>query len=153
MKRSERLSTVLDLAESREKQAAQHLGEISRKLDAAQRSLENLKNFRENYAARFRQFGDQGQGVRQLLEFRVFLSKINSAVLEQEKAVAHVEKALAKSRADWEAARRQTLGMKTVVDKARVEESKVEEKRLQAEQDERAGRRSGRGENMLAVFL
>lgn len=151
MKRSERLGTILDLSESREKDAAQKLGQLAQKLETARRNLENLQGFRDSYTAKFRDSGDQGLGMRRLLEFRAFLSKINSAVLEQEKLVAHAERALAKGRADWEAARRQTMGLKTVVDKARTEEGKLEERRRQAEEDERASRRGDRAEGLFSA--
>jgi flagellar FliJ protein len=153
MKRSERLTTVLELAESREQQAARRLGEHSRKLENAQRNLENLRAFRENYAARFRQSGDRGLGMRQLMEFRVFLAKIDTAVADQERTVSKAQRELESRRNEWEATRRQALGMRTVMDRARAEESRAEEKRLQDEQDERACRRSGRSDNPLTAFI
>jgi len=151
MKRSERLNSILELATAREQEAAQQLGEMTRKLENARRNLDNLRSFQDNYSQKFRDTGDQGLGMRQLLEYRAFLAKINGAVLEQERIVGNVEKNLAQSRTHWEATRRQTLGMKTVVDKARAEERHLEERRRQAEEDERAGRRRDRGGDALSM--
>jgi len=153
MKRSNRLTPVLELAETRERQATQKLGQSQHKLDMALRGLENLHSLRLGYTERFRQSGDQGLGARQLTEYRTFLNKINSAILEQEKAIRQAEADLEKRRGDWEAARKHTLGIRKLVENALVEEARTQEKQVQAEMDERAGRRPFRDGGMLAVFL
>lgn len=152
MKRSERLTPVLELAETREQQAARVLGEYTRQLETTRGGLDNLKVFRDGYIAKFRQ-SVEGLGMRQLLEYRAFIAKIDGAIEDQHRAVAKAEQELAKRQADWEAARQQTKGLRTVIDKARAEEAKAEDKRQQAEQDERASRRAGRDSGLLMAFL
>jgi len=153
MKRSKRLGPVLEFAESREKQTALVLGESRRKLESAQRNLGSLIAFRDNYSARFQQSGNEGLGTRQLIEYRTFLAKINTAIADQEKAVKSAQAELASRQAEWEEARRRSLGIKKVLDHTLTEESRLEEKKQQAEQDERAGRRSNGGNGILNVFL
>ncbi len=142
MKRSERLGAILELTETREQQVARQLGETNRQLQTSQRGLENLKGFRTNYTARFQQTGDRGMDARQLLNYRIFLDKINMAVTQQELAVEKAQQDVVRRRAEWEDAHRRSLGLKTVVDKARAEESRIEARKLQAEMDERASRRA-----------
>lgn len=153
MKRSDRLTPVLELAETREKQATQKLGQSQHKLEAAQRSLESLHSFRTSYTERFRQSGDQGLSARQLTEYRAFLGKVNTAIAEQEKVVQQAEADVEKRRSEWEAARRHALGIQKVVENALLEETRVHEKQLQAEMDERASRRPFRDGGMLALYL
>lgn len=152
MKRSERLTPVLELAETREQQAARVLGEFTRKLETTRSGLDNLKTFRDGYIAKFRE-SVESLGMRQLLEYRAFIAKIDTAIDDQHKAVARAEQELTQRQADWEAARQQTKGLRTVIDKARAEEAKAEDKRQQAEQDERASRRAGRDSGLLMACL
>lgn len=151
MKRSKRLMPVLELAESRERQIAQILGESRRKLEAAQRNLSSLISFRDNYLAQFERSGNAGLASRQLIEYRIFLAKINTAITDQEKAVHAAQTELRNRQAEWEAARRHSLGIKKVFEQTLGEESRLEEKKQQAEQDERGGRRSNGG--VLAQFI
>lgn len=151
MKRSKRLMPVLELAESRERQTAQILGESRRKLEAAQRNLGSLMSFRDNYSAQFQRSGNAGLASRQLIEYRIFLAKINTAIADQEKAVHAAQTELRNRQAEWEAARRYSLGIKKVFEQTLGEESRLEEKKQQAEQDERGGRRSNGG--VLAQFI
>jgi flagellar FliJ protein len=151
MKRSKRLMPVLELAESRERQTAQILGESRRKLEAAQRNLSSLISFRDNYLAQFERSGNAGLASRQLIEYRIFLAKINTAIADQEKAVHAAQTELRNRQAEWEAARRHSLGIKKVFEQTLGEESRLEEKKQQAEQDERGGRRSNGG--VLAQFI
>ncbi|WP_119628622.1 flagellar export protein FliJ [Methylocaldum marinum] len=141
MKRSKRLNPALELAESREKQTVRILGESRRKLESAERNLGSLITFRDNYSAQFQRSGNGGLGVRQLIEYRMFLAKIGAAIADQEKAVRAAQTELRNRQAEWEAARRQSSGLKRVIENTLKEEIRLEEKKQQAEQDERAGRR------------
>lgn len=141
MNRLKRLTPIMDLADTRENEAAQAFGQSQQKLDQARKGLSSLKSFRENYAERFQQSGNQGLGVQQLTEYRAFLSKINVAIGEQEKVVQLAEAELLARKAAWEDAHRHTLGMQKIMDKLRTEETWQEQKREQLELDERASRR------------
>ncbi|BBA32925.1 flagellar export protein fliJ [Methylocaldum marinum] len=79
--------------------------------------------------------------MRQLIEYRMFLAKIGAAIADQEKAVRAAQTELRNRQAEWEAARRQSSGLKRVIENTLKEEIRLEEKKQQAEQDERAGRR------------
>jgi flagellar FliJ protein len=151
MKRSKRLNPVLELAESREKQKARILGESRLKLETVERNLRSLMTFRDNYSAQFQRSGNEGLGTRQLIEYRMFLAKINTAIADQEKAVHAAQTELRNRQAEWEAAHRQSLGLKKVLENTLKEEIRLEEKKQQAEQDERAGRHSNG--DRFTIFL
>lgn len=151
MKRSKRLMPVLELAESKERQTARILGESRQKLEAAQRNLGSLISFRDNYSAQFQRSGNAGLASRQLIEYRIFLAKINTAIADQEKAVHTAQIELRRREGEWEAARKHSRGIKKLFEQTLREERRSDEKKQQAEQDERAGRRSNSG--ILADFI
>jgi flagellar FliJ protein len=142
MKKSQRLGSILDLAENREKDAISVFGKQNRKVESMRHNLENLQGFRGNYTERFRQSGETGISVKQMQEYRVFLEKISGVIQEQEQALEREELELERARLAWEGAHRHALGMQKLVDKARGEERQREERREQVELDERAGRKA-----------
>lgn len=153
MNRIKRIAPIVELAETKEKQAVQAYGMKQQKLDEAHKALNSLRSFRENYAALFNQSGTKGIGMRQLHEYRAFLAKINVAIVEQEKAVATAEDELKAARQVWEAAHGHTLGMHKVLDKLQAEQMRKEQKREQLEQDDRASRRGNGLKSLLTVFI
>ena len=152
MNRVKRMAPIMELAEIREKEAAQALGQIQQKLDETLKGLSSLNSFRENYSALFYQSGAKGLGIRQLHEYRAFLGKINTAIVEQEKIVHQAQVDLQKRKTAWKDSHRHTLAMKKIMDKLHAEELRMEQKREQREQDERASRR-GCGAKTLSLIL
>lgn len=141
MNRLQRLSPIVGMAETREREAARALGLSVKKLEDARKSLDSLGNFRDSYGERFRRSGEQGLSVRQLAEYRVFLAKINQAIVDQEKALLQAESDVHARRRAWEDARAHLLGLQKLAEKLRLEAAGLERKREQAELDERAARR------------
>jgi flagellar FliJ protein len=141
MNRLQRLSPIVELAETREREAARALGLSLKKLEEARKSLDSLESFRASYGERFRRSGEQGLSVRQLAEYRVFLAKINQAIADQEKNLQQSESEVQSRRRAWEEAHKHGLGLQKLMDKLRQEVAGLERKREQAEMDERAARR------------
>ena len=152
MNRVRRLEPIKELAERKERQAAQTFGQSQQILEAARKGLTSLHEFRQNYSEQFQASATQGLGIRRLQEYRAFLDKINKAIVDQEKRVQQAEREVDNKKRNWEAARAHLLGLQTVVDKLRGEALKQDQKREQSEQDDRAGRRSG-DKTLLSLFL
>lgn len=142
MKRSKRLQSILDLVITREDEVNNRLGQARQRLEKARNSLSSLDEFRTNYTQRFNQSGELGMGIRQMLEYRAFLSKINAAMEEQEKAITRNENEMERLRSVWEHAHRKTMGVRKVLEKSLVEENRRAEKTLQSEMDEWASRKT-----------
>ena len=142
MKRSKRLQSILDLVITREDEINNRLGQARQRLEKARNSLSSLHEFRTNYTQRFNQSGELGMGIRQMLEYRAFLSKINAAMEEQEKAITRNENEMERLRSVWEHAHRKTMGVRKVLEKSLVEENRRAEKTLQSEMDEWASRKT-----------
>lgn len=142
MKKSQRLTPILGLAENREKDAAAAFAKQLQKVESQRGNLESLHGFRASYTERFRQSGETGISVQQMLEYRVFLEKINGVIQEQEQVLARAELELERARRAWEGAHQHTLGMQKLVETARGDERRRDARREQAEMDERAGRKA-----------
>lgn len=153
MNRLKRMIPIMELAATREKQAAQDLGLSQRKLEEVRNGLGSLRSFRTQYATLFHQSGTRGIGIQQLAEYRAFLHKINVAIGEQEKVVQSCEADLEARTAAWQEAHRRALGLQKVLDRLHEDECRQERQREQTELDERAGRRDGLPKTLLTVFL
>ena len=140
MKRSKRLKSILELIEGREEEISQKLGQARQRLEKAKQSLNSLHTFLSNYTRQFNESGGQGMGIRQLMEYRAFLAKINGAIEEQERVISKSEADMEQLRLVWEQAHRKTMGVRKVMEKSLEDEMRRLEKSLQSEMDERASR-------------
>ncbi len=143
MKKSQRIKSLVDINAAQEKCALEAIGEVQKKLHAAQAQIENLKNYGREYEDRFDRMGSAGINISQLLEFRSFIDKLEKAIQGQEQALAMIENELINKRKAWESLHYRTNSLQKVCDTARFAELKRQDKLEQADQDERAAR-SGR---------
>jgi flagellar protein FliJ len=141
MKRSKRLSVIVDLQQSQENSALQFLGSTLQRLQAQQQQLDQLRDYRASYLQSFAERQAQGMNVGQMLEFRVFAEKLDKAILGQEQALQTMEQDVARARQNWQQCHQRTQSLQKVTDKAVQEELRIEDKREQAEMDARAGRK------------
>jgi flagellar FliJ protein len=140
VKKSQRIKTIVDIKANQEKNALEVLGAVQRKLLSLQAQVDGLKNYRQEYQARFDQLGIKGVNVAQLLEFRSFIDKLDKAIAGQEQALVSIEAELLSKRKIWEELHHKTQSLQKVFDSALLTEMKQEAKREQLEQDERASR-------------
>lgn len=143
MKKSQRLKTIVEIKAAQEKTTLEALGASQRKLSATQAQLESLRQYRQEYQDRFKQLGDAGINVVQLLEFRSFMDKLDKAIAGQEHALSECKTDLITKRKIWEGMHHRTQSLQKVCNSALAAEIKHEGKLEQLEQDERASR-SGR---------
>jgi len=146
MKKSQRLNVIVELNARNEQTSLKALGAVQQQKQAAETQLENLKQYRQDYELKYQSIAKVGLNIKQLLEFKAFMSKLDQALAEQEQVVASVGKQLIVSRKKWEQQHQKTKSLQKVCEAAIKDELKVEEKREQNEQDDRAtriGRNSG----------
>lgn len=152
-KKSQRIKTIVDLKAAQEKEQLETLGEAQRKLAGMQAQVDNLKKYRQDYQDKFNRLGNAGANVGQLLEFRSFMDKLDTAIAGQEHALNQSKADLAIKRKIWETMHQRTQSLQKVYDSAVAVELKLESKREQSEQDERASRlgrnSSGNRDNAL----
>lgn len=134
MSRAQRLEQVAELTAEQEKKAAKALAAAASRLEEAQARLETLYRFRSEYS----QPSEAAVSAFQLHELRAFLSKLGSAIEEQEAALQKLRQEYAALQLAWQRAYCRQRG----IDKVRADlfrrEQAVLERRLQGELDDRA---------------
>lgn len=140
IKKSQRIKTIVDIKAVQEKNQLEVLGASQRKLTAMQAQVDGLKKYRMDYQDKFNQLGNVGANVGQLLEFRSFMDKLDTAIAGQELSLDQSRADLAAKRKIWENMHNRTESLKKVYDSALATEIKQESKFEQLAQDERASR-------------
>lgn len=138
VKRAKRMQSVADIAKSREKNAACLLGQKQQFLDQQRERLLELVTYREEYARKFQSQGSLGLDARRLNEYRVFLEKLNLAIVQQRDRITQATGDCHVCHESWMNTRVHSKALDKVVDRFRHEEHKEQEKREQNELDERA---------------
>jgi flagellar protein FliJ len=140
IKKSQRIKTIVEIKAAQEKDQLEVLGASQRKLTAMQAQVDGLKKYRMDYQDKFNQLGNVGANVGQLLEFRSFMDKLDTAIAGQELSLDQSRADLAAKRKIWENMHNRTESLKKVYDSALATEIKQESKFEQLAQDERASR-------------
>lgn len=143
MKRSRRIAPVQRLFDATEQDRARTFGATQQQMLAEQQKLAELRQYREDYAAGFRQRASAGCGAAALLDFQAFLARLDLALRQQEQAVARAREQSAQARGDWQVAARRSRALDTVVGCWREDENYQAARSEQQHADERA-QRSGR---------
>ena len=82
------LQTVLELMQVRADDATQRLARLIANERDAKSKLDMLQEYRDEYAARFRQSAQNGMAQREWNNFQVFLNRLDEAIDAQRQALA-----------------------------------------------------------------
>lgn len=143
MSRSERMRPVKQLADSRERDAGRELGEARARVAEHEQQLEQLLRYRDEYL----DGGAAGLGTTDTVRLSnrsAFLERLNGAIREQR---ARLEAARAEADAcveAWRETRVEAEAIGRAVDRFRQDERRAADRREQRQQDDLAGRRSGK---------
>ena len=140
MSPSKRLKPVQQVAESKEKKAAHHMGQARMHLAQEEAKLQQLKQSHQEYLERFQQVAATGMSATQLQEYRAFLAKLDEAIQQQEKVVAASMASHTTQKDNWKQKRTRTQALGKVVDRYRKEERKAADLTEQKENDENNNR-------------
>jgi len=138
---SDRFKPIQRIASHQERKAAAALGESLKQREAAQQRLDELRQYLSEYLERFGKAAESGISSAQILEYQVFISKLEAAIAQQEEIVARSEQDCDSSKADWRGRYTRSKAMDNAVDRMLVEERKTAERREQAETDDHGSRR------------
>lgn len=138
MKRSRRFEPVVKVAENREQQAAQALGEAQAALTQAQQRLAELEQYCEEYIQRFHATGAMGMSAAKMLDYRAFLVKLDRAIKEQGLAVEQAGRLAERQRQEWFSHRGKVKMLDTVVARFQADEQRDADRKEQGDQDDRA---------------
>ncbi len=137
MKCSRRLGPVAKLAKQRERNAASHLGDSLRQADLQQKQLDDLINYRDEYVAGFKAAGKAGLSSVQLRDYQVFLSRLDSAILQQQQKLVASRQDCQQSQVQWQDEHGHSKMIDKAVEKRRQAENRRQDELEQREQDDR----------------
>lgn len=141
-KSSERLRTLLKLAEMREQAAARQLGQGNERLQQAQLQSHQLHRYESDYQQRYVDLGGSALSSNALRNFQGFFRQLETAQIRQEQTVELRAKECEKARQCWleQHARRRLLDR--VRDQRLASEALAAEKKAQRDLDDRPPRAS-----------
>ena len=138
---SRRFKPIQKLASHKERKAAAALGESLKQREAAQQRLDELREYRSEYLERFASATRAGVSSRQILEYQVFINKLETAIGQQEEIVSRSQQDCDSSKAQWRGRYSKSKAMEHVIERMRQAERKDQQRKEQSESDERAQRK------------
>jgi len=141
MPTSERFKPIQKIASHKERKAAAALGESLKRREAAARRLAELRQYQAEYLERFSNAAARGLSSSQALEYQVFISKLETAIAQQEEIVAQSQHDCDHSKADWRGRYTKAKAMENAVGRMQQAERSDKVRKEQAESDERAQRK------------
>ena len=139
MKGSRRLRPVARFARQQERDAARQLGDRLHHVEQQQKQLDNLLHYRDQYVASFQIAGKQGLTVVQLRDYQLFLSRLDSAILQQQQLLDEARRQCERSQAEWRHRHGHSKMIDKVVEDRKQAEQREQNAREQREQDDRPG--------------
>jgi len=136
MKRSKRLTPVVDIAAKETEAALTRVGQANNAWLQGKNQLDELQRYKGEYLAKFRQGDTLIMSAQKVLELRGFLVQLDQAIQAQEFQVNDLYMQLERQRALWQQARRKEQAMETLVDRYLEEELQQESRQEQLENDE-----------------
>ncbi len=136
MKRSQRLTPVIDIATKATEAALTKVGQANSTWLKEKQQLDDLHRYKGEYLAKFRQGDTLIMSAQKVLELRGFLSQLDQAINAQQEQVSLRYKQLEQQRMNWQQVRIKEEAMQSLSDRYQTEEQQVESKKEQNESDE-----------------
>jgi flagellar FliJ protein len=138
---SDRFKPIHQLASQKERKAAVELGESIKQRDSAQLRLAELEQYHKEYLERFADAARNGLNSNQIVEYQVFIGKLEDAIAEQRRIVQRVEQACLQTRQQWQGRYTKAKAMENAIDRMRLAERRQDDRREQAESDDLSQRK------------
>ncbi|HLA74666.1 MAG TPA: flagellar export protein FliJ [Gammaproteobacteria bacterium] len=138
MTKSERLTPVTKLVESKERDAARLLAEAQRLIDEREERLVELLGYLSEYQQRLQAVGSAGVEAGQMQDYHLFIGKLDEAIMLQKKLVVAAKNAFEERKRAWLVTRTACKAVGKVVERYYKEETLRIVLREQGESDDRA---------------
>ena len=138
---SDRFKPIHKIASQKERKAAADLGESIKQRDEAEQRLNELRNYLEEYLERFAKATRNGLARNQIMEYQVFIAKLETAITQQEEVVTQVQQDFDSSKARWRGRYTKTKAMENAIERMQEAEQKDHDRKEQADSDDRAQRK------------
>ncbi|WP_289283650.1 MULTISPECIES: flagellar export protein FliJ [unclassified Methylophaga] len=136
MSRSRKLDPVIEMARKATESELQKLGQQNALLQQEQFQLDDLRQYRAEYLARFRQDDPMVMTAKKALDLRSFLAKLDQAILSQESQVKSANANVERQQKLWLQARNKEQAIDALMARYEATELKKQLKREQVEMDE-----------------
>ncbi len=137
-KRSSRLTSVIKLAENREKRAALEVARTRKQLRYYEEKLTELRSYHEEYRRTITQEKLSGISTSQLKEYQYFMKQLDEGISQLSRKVLEQERFNRNDETLWMKARQRTDVLDKLVDKLKIIEKKFQDNRSAKEQDDTA---------------
>ena len=138
---SDRFKPIHKIASQKERKAAADLGESIKQRDEAEQRLNELRSYLEEYLERFAKATRNGLARNQIMEYQVFIAKLETAITQQEEVVTQVQQDFDSSKARWRGRYTKTKAMENAIERMQEAEQKDHDRKEQADSDDRAQRK------------
>lgn len=138
---SDRFKPIHQIASQKERKAAVELGESIKQRDSAQLRLAELERYHQEYLERFANAARNGLNSNQIVEYQVFIAKLEDAIAEQRRIVQRVEQDCQQTRQQWQGRYTRAKAMENAIDRMRLAERRQDDRREQAESDDLSQRK------------
>lgn len=136
MKRSQRLTPVIQLAEKAEQEALTQLGQANNALHRDTVQLEDLLQYKAEYLQRFRQGEMRMIGTQKMMELRAFLRQLDQAIEAQQQQVSHSSNMVEHQKSIWLQKRTKANALQLLVERYQGNERAIELRKEQLDNDE-----------------
>ena len=144
MSRSKKLAPVVDHVEKNERTALQSVAFSQQQLQQQLNRLNQLLEYKQDYAERHSQGVSISYTSVQLQEFNRFLHQLDETIRQQQHVVVMAEREVEIKRQRWKLTRSRSDAIHKVVDRMQMDEQKREQKKEQHFMDELALRNAFR---------
>lgn len=138
MKKSERMIPIKQIAADHERDAVKDLGQSQRALTQHEMKLEQLKNYRAEYARLFQEHGSRGMAGAQLQAYQTFLAQLDASIRQQHDMIKYIEGECAEKRQVWQQRHTRTEALGKTVERFQTSERNQQDKQEQRESDDRS---------------
>lgn len=138
MTRSKRLSPVLKLAESKERNAVQVMAKTRQRLNHYEEKLNELRKFHEEYSNAYRHSQSGVISATQLLETQKFLHQLDEGIAIMSEKVTGQKQLNLRDEQQWLLAKNRTDALDKLVVKIQSVEKNIRDNREADEIDERS---------------
>ena len=140
-KPSRRLQTVLQLAHSKERQAAEKLADSIRELALQQQQEQQLTSYKQDYSEQFKHVAAEAKnkavGAGRLANYLRFYDSLEAVGNTQHEQVELASQQQQRARALWQQQYARQKNIEKLVNRKCRQENSEAEKKLQREQDDR----------------
>ena len=135
------LQTVLELMQTRADEATRRLARLIAAEQDARSKLQMLQQYRDDYAARFRDAARNGLAPHEWRNYQAFLDRLDEAIEMQGKVVTQQEKNTFAGQLHWKQQQKKLKAMDTLSERHFARENALALRSEQKMQDEHAIRR------------